>query len=77
MVICSTDLFDKGEEMFDKLIEAPDFEHEWFKDWIGSNYENFVYDRSHLDPFVDQQLIQVSHQFGSRMCVSVCVNVEV
>jgi len=49
------------------------FEHEWFKGWLGSNFEDFVSDRSHLDPFVDQQLIQVSHQFDDSLIIGQCI----
>ena len=58
--VCSTDLLEKGSEMFDKLVDAPDFEHKWFSDWSHSNFVKFDFDKSHLDPFVDQQMIQVN-----------------
>ena len=62
MEVCSTDLLEKGFEMFDKLVDAPDFEHKWFLDWSRSNFVKFDFDKSHLDPFVDQQMIQVNQQ---------------
>ena len=45
--------------MFEKLIDAPDFKHEWIRNWMSSNFAKFEFEKSHLDPFVDQQMIQV------------------
>ena len=56
---CPSDLIERAEKLFEKLIECPTFEHGWFSNWVDSNFKKFDHPESDVGPFVDQLTIQV------------------